>query len=138
MLPMVKAELQAITSALVGGAKYGVKIRLPHALVMTFLFRRDLSSKDKLRTILRLTFQHASSLAAFATLYKVILASLKLTSQRLIDVGDDSATRHASWMTLGRKILLAIGENKTQGLAPGHCAAHEISKMHVMANWLFL
>jgi len=33
-------ELLAVCGALVGGAKYGLKIRLPHALVMTMLFRR--------------------------------------------------------------------------------------------------
>ena len=64
-------ELVAIASALVGGFKYGVKIRLPHALVMTALFKRDLSHSEKLRSILRLAYEHASNLAKFATLYKV-------------------------------------------------------------------
>ena len=42
---MVKDELKSIAAALIGGARYGAKIRLPHALVMTFLFRRDLRFK---------------------------------------------------------------------------------------------
>ena len=53
---IMKDELHSILSAIVGGARYGVKIRLPHALVMTLLFRRDLSSKDKLKTILKLAY----------------------------------------------------------------------------------
>jgi peroxisomal membrane protein 4 len=64
-------ELHAIVAALVGGARYGVKIRLPHALVMTLLFRRDLTSKEKIQSVVTLAMEHASNLGAFATIYKV-------------------------------------------------------------------
>lgn len=64
-------EVQAIVAAVVGGARYGVKIRIPHALVMTVLFRRDLTSKEKIRSVLKLTMEHASNLAMFAAIYKV-------------------------------------------------------------------
>ena len=64
-------ELLAILSGLIGGAKYGVKIRLPHALVMTLLFRNDLSSKEKVQSILKLVVEHATNLGCFATIYKV-------------------------------------------------------------------
>lgn len=76
-------EVAAIVGALVGGAKYGIKIRLPHAVVMTVLFRRDLTSKEKLQSIVRMVFEHASNLAAFATIYKTILAALKFSSRSL-------------------------------------------------------
>jgi len=76
-------ELSAVVSALIGGAKYGVKIRLPHAVVMTCLFRKDLSSKEKIRTIVKLVFEHASNLAVFASLYKIVLATLKFSSRYL-------------------------------------------------------
>jgi len=49
--------------------RYGAKIRFPHALVMTFLFRDGLL-KDKLRYILKATVQHASNLAKFSFVYK--------------------------------------------------------------------
>jgi hypothetical protein len=111
---MVKAELHSIASALVGGARYGVKIRLPHALVMTLLFRRDLSSKDKLKNILLLAFHHASSLAAFATIYKAILAILKLASRQLMILEDNSRAQNVAWMTLGKKILSVIGKKTLQ------------------------
>lgn len=64
-------EIQEIFNAMVGGARFGIKIRLPHAFVMTILFRHDLTPKQKLQSILRLALEHASNLAAFATLYKV-------------------------------------------------------------------
>jgi hypothetical protein len=64
-------ELYAILAALQGGARYGFKIRVPHALVMTFLFKNELSPPQKIRAITILTIEHASKLAAFATIYKV-------------------------------------------------------------------
>jgi peroxisomal membrane protein 4 len=79
----IKDELSAIISALMGGAKYGIKIRLPHAFVMTFLFRNDLNNQQKMRTIVRLVLEHASHLAAFATIYKSILAIFKWSSRYL-------------------------------------------------------
>jgi peroxisomal membrane protein 4 len=74
-------ELLAIVGGLVGGAKYGIKIRLPHAFVMTTLFRSDLSTKQKLLSIFTLVKEHATNLAAFATIYKSILLSLKYLSR---------------------------------------------------------
>ena len=109
-------ELSAVVSALVGGATYGVKIRLPHALVMTCLFRKDLSSKEKIRTVLKLVFEHASNLAAFATIYKLILASLKGSSRYIIRQGvvveglqEKTEQRNTSYRikSLGR-ILIAL------------------------------
>lgn len=64
-------ELHAIAAALVGGARYGFKIRLPHAMVMIWLFRRDLTSKQKMSTVARMVREHSINLAAFAALYKV-------------------------------------------------------------------
>jgi hypothetical protein len=75
-------ELKYIFYALVGGARYGVKIRLPHAIIMTCLFRKDLSSKQKLQTILHMTMEHSKNLATFAACYKLVLAVLKHVSIR--------------------------------------------------------
>lgn len=60
---------------------YGVKIRLPHALVMTFLFHEG-SLREKLLYILRATFQHAKNLAFFVTIYKSLLYLLWRLSGR--------------------------------------------------------
>jgi peroxisomal membrane protein 4 len=79
----IKDEVAAIASALMGGAKYGIKIRLPHAFIMTLLFRNDLNNHQKMGTILRLVFEHASNLASFATIYKSILVIFKWSSRYL-------------------------------------------------------
>jgi len=112
---MVKEEILSIASALVGGARYGIKIRLPHALVMTFLFRSDLTSKQKIRAILKLAYQHASSLAAFAAIYKSILALLKFSHRRLVSspgsgVNHQRQQQEGAMKALGRALLLMIGE----------------------------
>ena len=59
---------------LIRGINYGTKIRFPHALVMTFLFKPDLNIVDKLRRILKLTFLHSRNLAAFVCVYKLVIA----------------------------------------------------------------
>jgi len=76
-------EVAAILQAAVGGFRYGVKIRAPHALVMVCLFRRSLSAKQKLQTIMNLTFEHAGHLAQFAALYKTLLSAFKFISVHL-------------------------------------------------------
>ncbi|XP_037667567.1 peroxisomal membrane protein 4 isoform X2 [Choloepus didactylus] len=48
---------------------YGIKIRAPHALVMTFLFRSG-SLREKLRAILQATYTHSRKLACFVFAYK--------------------------------------------------------------------
>ncbi|KXS19720.1 putative peroxisomal membrane protein [Gonapodya prolifera JEL478] len=69
-------EWLAILKGFRSGAVYGAKIRFPHALVMTFLFR-DGPIEDKVRFILRATFQHARNLAFFATIWKTTLLVLR-------------------------------------------------------------
>ncbi|KAM5126800.1 peroxisomal membrane protein 4-like [Mantella aurantiaca] len=56
------------------GHKYGAKIRAPHALVMTFLFKSG-SLKDKLKAIFQATFTHSRNLAYFVFTYKSILTA---------------------------------------------------------------
>ena len=76
-------ELHAIAAGLVGGARYGFKIRLPHALVMIWLFRRDLTSRQKLSTVGNLVVEHTTNLAAFAALYKVHFCESKMCQKGL-------------------------------------------------------
>ena len=70
----ILSEINAIIAGLVRGGKYGMKIRLPHAAVMTLLFRSDATAKDKLRIVLKSTFEHSKNLASFAAIYKVRFA----------------------------------------------------------------
>lgn len=80
-------EIGAILSALLSGARYGVKIRLPHALVMTFIFRRKLSFLKKLKISLNATKDHSCNLAMFAFTYKFVLLFLKLRKRKSLNGG---------------------------------------------------
>lgn len=53
------------------GAIYGAKIRFPHALVMTFLFKRGDPVKMA-ESIMRATYTHSKNLATFVGIYKFV------------------------------------------------------------------
>lgn len=80
LLTIAGNEVKAVLAALYGGGRYGVKVRLPHAFIMTLLFGQGLSTRDKLKKILRLVKEHASNLAAFAAMYKTILGAMKMVT----------------------------------------------------------
>ncbi|KAI8818534.1 Tim17/Tim22/Tim23/Pmp24 family-domain-containing protein [Fimicolochytrium jonesii] len=65
-------DLLSIVKGFRNGAVYGAKVRFPHALVMTFLFRTG-SLQEKLRFILKATYQHSRNLAFFVTIYKSLM-----------------------------------------------------------------
>ena len=60
------------------GLFYGTKIRLPHALVMTLLFRRSNSIRAMADPIARMTWEHSRNLALFAGFYKIALAIARI------------------------------------------------------------
>ncbi|KAG6832235.1 hypothetical protein H0H92_004200 [Tricholoma furcatifolium] len=62
----------AILKGARNGFVYGVKVRFPHAVVMSILFGRG-DWQTRLRNIYRATRQHAFNLAKFVTLYKTFL-----------------------------------------------------------------
>ncbi|PPQ63522.1 hypothetical protein CVT24_004750 [Panaeolus cyanescens] len=62
----------AILKGARNGFVYGVKVRFPHALVMSILFGRG-DWKTRLQGIFRATKQHALNLAKFVSLYKTAL-----------------------------------------------------------------
>ena len=76
-------EVAAIIAGTLSGAKYGLKIRLPHATVMTFLFAKQLTFREKFKTIAKLSGEHATNLAVFVAIYKV-RASLSNESKTAI------------------------------------------------------
>ncbi|RHZ69323.1 hypothetical protein Glove_284g82 [Diversispora epigaea] len=65
-------DVLAIIKGFRNGAVYGAKIRFPHALVMTFLFRNE-SFKDKINFIIDATKAHSKNLAFFVTIYKTLM-----------------------------------------------------------------
>ncbi|CAH1757514.1 24306_t:CDS:2 [Entrophospora sp. SA101] len=70
-------DVLAIVKGFRNGAVYGAKVRFPHALVMTLLFRSE-SLKDKLILIFKATKQHSKNLAFFVTTYKTMMYLQKL------------------------------------------------------------
>ncbi|KAF0378307.1 peroxisomal membrane protein 4 [Gigaspora margarita] len=67
-----RRDVLAIVKGFRNGAVYGAKVRFPHALVMTFLFRSG-SFKEKTTVILDATIQHSKNLAFFVTIYKTLM-----------------------------------------------------------------
>lgn len=64
------------------GLAYGVRIRLPHALVMTALFRSGPLHK-LISGMLGLTWEHARRLGAFVAVYKGLLSLLRFARGRV-------------------------------------------------------
>jgi peroxisomal membrane protein 4 len=65
-----------LVKAIRNGLVYGTKVRLPHALVMIFLFRSG-TIREKLLAIFKATKLHAFNLAKFAFLYKSSMLAMK-------------------------------------------------------------
>eukprot|EP00004_Rigifila_ramosa_P016335 TRINITY_DN3867_c0_g1_i1.p1 TRINITY_DN3867_c0_g1~~TRINITY_DN3867_c0_g1_i1.p1 ORF type:complete len:205 (+),score=44.88 TRINITY_DN3867_c0_g1_i1:8-622(+) len=62
------------------GAVYGVRIRLPHAVVMTFLFRTG-TLQQKLKWIFDATLTHSRNLAYYVTIYKILSCAVRHITQ---------------------------------------------------------
>lgn len=108
-----KDEIQAILASLIGGARYGVKIRLPHAMIMTCLFRNDMNASEKLKQISQLVREHATNLALFATIYKSVLLILKSLSHHcekhyMTTNNDRSKRRDLDYLRYCGRVLLSI------------------------------
>lgn len=96
---------------------------MPHALVMTFLFRKDLDAREKIRTVLRLVAEHASNLAAFASIYKFMLAVLKCSSRSLrqgVGLKETQDLSHGT-KSLGRMFLQLIVDGPFFSVDNNYC-----------------
>jgi len=119
-------ELYAILHSLAGGARYGFRIRLPHALVMTLLFKPHVPAHTKVQSILKVALEHAGNLAAFATVYKSILALLKWTHRYLVvpQTSSDRSRRNVNegiFRWIGRVLLTAFGKIRSILVWNGGC-----------------
>ncbi|KAJ2430256.1 hypothetical protein IW137_001527 [Coemansia sp. RSA 1287] len=65
-------DILSLVKGFRNGVVYGTKIRFPHALVMTLLFRTG-SPQQKITAILQATKAHARGLAFFVTGYKSLM-----------------------------------------------------------------
>lgn len=106
-------DVLAAVAAFISGVRYGVKIRLPHALVMVVMFRRDLSTRGKLRAVMKAVMEHATSLASFAVIYKCTLALLRVLQRRYDGALRNDLREFMSTKSLGRLLMNMMGEFDT-------------------------
>ena len=71
--PPWKLEVRAIVAALLAGARYAVRVRLPHAAITALLFR---PSHQRLSFVAQQVKEHVVHLGAFAGVYKLLLLCL--------------------------------------------------------------
>eukprot|EP01083_Nonionella_stella_P044387 119517_1 len=75
--PTLKDDILSILRGFRNGAVYGVRIRLPHAFVMTLLFAHNRSYEDMLRIIFKKTKEHSLHLGKFVCLYKLLIVVIR-------------------------------------------------------------
>jgi peroxisomal membrane protein 4 len=77
----VLKQLLILVKGFRNGLVYGAKIRFPHALVMSMLFREGRLG-DKMRWVLMATKQHAWNLGRMAVIFKLMLFLLNWSFPR--------------------------------------------------------
>ncbi|XP_066481903.1 peroxisomal membrane protein 4 [Tiliqua scincoides] len=90
----------AVVKGFRNGAVYGAKIRAPHALVMTFLFRSG-SLREKLKAIFQATYTHSKNLAYFVFTYKGLMALQSRIQRKKIPVHSFLAACIGGWLVFG-------------------------------------
>ncbi|KAM6454503.1 peroxisomal membrane protein 4 isoform 1-T2 [Liasis olivaceus] len=90
----------AVLKGFRNGAVYGVKIRAPHALVMTFLFKSG-SLMEKLKAIVQATYIHSKNLACFVFTYKGLMAVQSRMQGKKIPFQSFLAACIAGWLLFG-------------------------------------
>ncbi|XP_061487635.1 peroxisomal membrane protein 4 [Rhineura floridana] len=90
----------AVVKGFRNGAVYGAKIRAPHALVMTFLFRSG-SLREKLKAIVRATYTHSRNLAYFVFTYKGLMALQSQMQGKKIPFHSFLAACIGGWLVFG-------------------------------------
>ncbi|KAJ8260081.1 hypothetical protein GJAV_G00176840 [Gymnothorax javanicus] len=100
---LVQEKYKVVLAVLKGfrnGAVYGAKIRAPHALVMTFLFRGG-SLKDKLKVIAQATYTHSRNLAFFTLTYKGLQALQERIQGKSLQSQSFLAACLGGWLVFG-------------------------------------
>ncbi|XP_019395260.1 PREDICTED: peroxisomal membrane protein 4 [Crocodylus porosus] len=82
------------------GAVYGAKIRAPHALVMTFLFKSG-SLREKLKAIAQATYTHSRNLAYFVFTYKGLMALQSQLQGKNFQLHSFLAACIGGWLVFG-------------------------------------
>ncbi|KAJ8400574.1 hypothetical protein AAFF_G00393430 [Aldrovandia affinis] len=90
----------AVIKGFRNGAVYGAKIRAPHALVMTFLFKSG-SLRDKLKAIAQATYTHSRNLAYFVFTYKGLQALQERIQGKSLQSQSFLAACLGGWLVFG-------------------------------------
>ncbi|KAM7090568.1 peroxisomal membrane protein 4 isoform 1-T1 [Ciconia maguari] len=90
----------AVLKGFRNGAVYGAKIRAPHALVMTFLFKSG-SLREKLKSIAKATYIHSRNLAYFVFTYKGLMALQSQLQGKKIPFHSFFAACIGGWLVFG-------------------------------------
>jgi len=94
-------DLFAILKGARNGFVYGVKVRFPHAVVMSILFGKG-DWQSRLRVIYRTTRQHAFNLAKFVAIYKTLmLIQRKVNGSKQRDADTFIAGLLGGWLVFG-------------------------------------
>mmetsp|Transcript_23182 Transcript_23182/g.20374 ORF Transcript_23182/g.20374 Transcript_23182/m.20374 type:complete len:252 (+) Transcript_23182:129-884(+) len=76
-IPTFREDILSILRGFRNGCVYGIKIRLPHAAVMTLLFSNDRSIENMSSTIFKKTREHSINLGRFVMLYKLLIVLIR-------------------------------------------------------------
>lgn len=93
--------LLSLLKGIRNGIAYGVKIRASHAFVNTFLFR-DGSLQSKLRAVFKATKSHATNLAKFVFIYKLLTWALKTVHGDTAQIHSFLAAFIGGWFVFGK------------------------------------
>ena len=117
--------MHPLVRGFIHGLRYGSKVRAPHSLVMTLLFKRDTIPK-MLESIITLTLQHGIRLGAFAGLFRFSRGLITAPHYREIIpgfifgalvFGDHFLSQQVVMYLLSRNIYGLVGTlNETYGL----------------------
>jgi len=130
---IVVAALRVALRALRLGAAYGVKIRAPHALVMTLLFGKDRSPSAVWSRVASLAWEHGRNLALFAAAYKAVLAVLRAIASRVQGGGGGSVA--AAGGAAPPLLLLPASVAGVCGGVAGACAAALVWRHNTHLNY---
>ncbi|ESO97467.1 hypothetical protein LOTGIDRAFT_159501 [Lottia gigantea] len=101
---LASGDHHAILSLIKGlrnGIVYGAKVRFPHALVMTFLFKSD-SLRNKIIGILQATYTHSKNLGLFVLAYKTLTLLMQFAQNEKYKPQSFVAAFIAGYVIFGR------------------------------------
>ncbi|KAJ1555045.1 Peroxisomal membrane protein 4 [Nowakowskiella sp. JEL0078] len=130
-------DLFAIIKGFRNGAVYGAKIRFPHALVMTLLFRRG-KPEEMARIIFKATYAHARNLALFVTIYKTLMVVMRRIKGKENNADAFLAGLVGGYVVFGETVGMAkLAVKRNVIVQPNHTYPVFAAVVWGIALWLF-